>query len=459
MTLSPGHELRALLRLAGPLISAQLAHALMIFTDTLMMAMLGPQQLAGGALGATCYFIFSIFCTGVIAAVGSLVAIRHGADDPAGVSRLIQNGLWLALLLGGISALCLNGLGPLLPYLGQEPSAASQAMAFLHPLSLALPGYLCFMALRGFTSAIGHPGPVMAISIVGTVANFVINYALIKGWFGLPELGLSGIGMTTALVSSGMALALALYIRAAPTYRRYALRLGRPQQADMRALLRLGLPIGGTYAAEQGLFTFATLCMGALGSVQLAAHQIAMQTVALAFIVPQGLSYAVTFRVGLHYGAGRLPLSRLSGHLGMLLGAGLMLLFALLFWLLPEWIIGLFLDRNDPAFAEIVTLAVSLLAIAAWFELFDGLQSIAMGAIRGLNDGRLTLVIGLAGYWCVGAPLAWLLGFVLGWGAQGVWWGLAAGLAVTASGLVLGFQWKTARLQRPKAPEDKACLA
>lgn len=459
MTLSTGHELRALLRLAGPLISAQLAHALMIFTDTLMMAMLGPEALAGGALGATCYFIFSIFCTGVIAAVGSLVAIRHGASDPAGVTRLIQNGLWLALLLGIVSALCLNGLGPLLPYLGQEPGAASQAMAFLHPLSLALPGYLCFMALRGFTSAIGHPGPVMAISIAGTVANFIINYALIQGWLGLPRLGLSGIGMTTALVSSAMALALALYIRLAPIYHRYALRLGRPQRAEVRALLRLGLPIGGTYAAEQGLFTFATLCMGALGSVQLAAHQIAMQTVALAFIVPQGLSYAVTFRVGLHYGAGRLPLSRLSGHLGMLLGAGLMLLFALLFWLLPEWIIGLFLDRNDPAFAEIITLAVSLLAIAAWFELFDGLQSIAMGAIRGLNDGRTTLLIGLTGYWCIGAPLAWLLAFPLGWGAHGVWWGLAAGLAVTASGLVLGFQWKTQRLQRRQDVEDKVCLA
>ena len=303
-----GHELGALLRLAGPLISAQLAHALMIFTDTLMMAMLGPQQLAGGALGATCYFIFSIFCTGVIAAVGSLVAIRHGAGDPQGVTRLLQNGLWLALLLGMVSALCLNGLGPLLPHLGQAPDAADLAMEFLRPLSLALPGYLCFMALRGFTSAIGHPGPVMAISIAGTAANFVINYALIKGWFGLPSLGLGGIGMTTALVSSGMALALALYILLAPHYRLYGLRsgLGRPQRAQMRDLLRLGLPIGGTYAAEQGLFTFATLCMGALGSVQLAAHQIAMQTVALAFIVPQGLSYAVTFRVGLHYGAERI---------------------------------------------------------------------------------------------------------------------------------------------------------
>ncbi|MDN5517752.1 MAG: NorM family multidrug efflux MATE transporter, partial [Pseudomonas sp.] len=326
---SLGHELGALLRLAGPLISAQLAHALMIFTDTLMMAMLGPQQLAGGALGATCYFIFSIFCTGVIAAVGSLVAIRHGAGDPNGVTRLLQSGLWLALLLGIVSALCLNGLGPLLPHLGQDPGAANQAMAFLRPLSLALPGYLCFMALRGFTSAIGHPGPVMAISILGTVANFVINYALIKGWFGLPSLGLSGIGMTTAVVSSAMALALALYTLISPTYQRYQLRrgMGRPQRAEMRALLRLGLPIGGTYAAEHGLFTFATLCMGALGSVQLAAHQIAMQTVAMAFIVPQGLSYAVTFRVGLHYGADRLHLSRLAGHLGMAVGAALMLLF------------------------------------------------------------------------------------------------------------------------------------
>ncbi|XXF09514.1 NorM family multidrug efflux MATE transporter [Pseudomonas sp. D2-3] len=455
-----GHELGALLRLAGPLISAQLAHALMIFTDTLMMAMLGPGQLAGGALGATCYFIFSIFCTGVIAAVGSLVAIRHGAGDSDGVTRLLRNGLWLAVLLGVVSALCLNGLGPLLPHLGQDPAAASEAMAFLRPLSLGLPAYLCFMALRGFTSAIGHPGPVMTISIVGTLANFIINYALIKGWLG-PDLGLSGIGLTTALVGSAMALALALYILISPTYRRYKLRggLGRPQRAEIRALLRLGLPIGGTYAAEQGLFTFATLCMGALGSVQLAAHQIAMQSVALAFIVPQGLSYAVTFRVGMHYGAGRLHLSRLAGHLGMGLGAALMLLFALAFWLLPEWIIGLFLDRHDPAFADIVTLAVSLLAIAAWFELFDGLQSIAMGAIRGLNDGRITLVIGLTGYWCVGAPLAWLLAFPLGWGAHGVWWGLAAGLAVTATGLVLGFRWKTARLQRPEDARGQICVS
>ncbi|WP_043307619.1 NorM family multidrug efflux MATE transporter [Pseudomonas sp. ML96] len=452
-------ELVALFRLAGPLITAQLAHVLMVFTDTIMMAKLGPEQLAGGALGATCYYMLSLFCVGMMAAVGSLVAIRHGAGDPAGATRLLQSGLWLALLLGVVGALCLRSLGPLLPHLGQQPGTALHAMDFLGALALALPGYLCFMALRGFTSAIGHPGPVMTIGIVGALANFVINYALIEGWLGLPNLGLGGIGMTTALVSTGMALALALYILRSPIYRQYALLRGllRPRKVEMHALLRLGLPIGGTYAAEQGMFTFAALCMGALGSVQLAAHQIAIQAVTLAFILPQGLSYAVTFRVGQHYGAGRLAEVRRAGRLGIASGACCMLFFALLFWLIPEQVVGLFVDRSDPAFAEVVGLAVSLLAVAALFELFDGTQSIAMGTIRGLGDGKTTLLVGLGCYWLIGIPLAWTLAFPLGWGAHGVWWGLAGGLACAAVGLTLGFEWKTARPLPVQPGAAQAC--
>lgn len=444
-------ELGALFRLAGPLITAQLAHVLMVFTDTIMMAKLGPEQLAGGALGATCYYMLSLFCVGVIAAVGSLVAIRHGAGDTPGATRLIQSGLCLALLLGAATAALLRSFGPLLPLLGQQPDTAAHAMAFLAPLALALPGYLSFMALRGFTSAIGHPGPVMTIGIVGALANFVINYALIEGWLGLPQLGLSGIGMTTTLVSTGMAAALALYILRSQLYRQYDLLCGllRPRRDEMLALLRLGLPIGGTYAAEQGMFTFATLCMGALGSVQLAAHQIAIQAVTLAFILPQGLSYAVTFRVGQHLGGDRPRDLRRAGRLGIAAGAGCMLVFALLFWLVPETIIGLFVDRSDPAFAEVLALAVSLLAVAALFELFDGVQSIAMGTIRGLGDGKTTLLVGLGCYWLIGIPLAWLLAFPLGWGAHGVWWGLAAGLACAAIGLSLAFEWKCRRLLHP----------
>ncbi|MDT4839281.1 Multidrug resistance protein MdtK [compost metagenome] len=454
------NELLAILRLAGPLIAAQLAHVLMVFTDTVMMGLIGADALAGGGLGAASYSFVSIFCVGVIAAVGNLVAIRHGAGDAAGVTRLTQNGLWLGWALALLAGLTLWNLQPALLYFGQAPESVTGAMQFLATLVFALPGYMTFMALRGFTSAIGRPGPVMAISIGGALANFVLNYALIKGWFGLPALGLAGIGLVTALVMNVMALLLAWHVLRHSAYAGYPLQRGllRPLCSELKELLRLGLPIGGTYAVESGLFAFAALCMGALGSMQLAAHQIAIMSVYVAFMVPVGLSYAVTFRIGQHYGAGRLIEARRAGRLGIGIGAVCMLGFATLFWLAPEWVVGLFLDHHDPAFAEVVALAVSLLAIAAWFELFDGIQTIAMGAIRGLKDAKTTFFVGLGCYWAIGAPLAWLLAFPLGWGAEGVWWGLAGGLACAAIGLSLGFEWKTARLLRPAPVQNQACL-
>ena len=436
-------ELSAILRLAGPLIAAQLAHVLMVFTDTVMMGLLGPAALAGGGLGAASYSFVSIFCVGVIAAVGNLVAIRHGAGDAAGVTRLTQNGLWLGWGLALLAGVALWNLEPALLHVGQLPANVTGATQFLATLVFALPGYMTFMALRGFTAAIGRPGPVMAISIGGALANLVLNYALIEGWFGLPHLGLSGIGLVTALVMNAMATLLAWHVLRHRAYAGYPLWRGllRPLWSELKELLRLGLPIGGTYAVEAGLFAFAALCMGALGSLQLAAHQIAIMSVYVAFMVPVGLSYAVTFRIGQHFGAGRL------------LG------FAALFWLAPEWVVGLFLDRLDPAYAEVTALAVGLLAIAAWFEFFDGIQTIAMGAIRGLKDAKTTFFVGLGCYWLIGAPLAWTLAFALGWGAPGVWWGLASGLACAAIGLSLGFEWKSARLLRSEQLEGEACLS
>ncbi|WP_339513802.1 NorM family multidrug efflux MATE transporter [Pseudomonas sp. RL_15y_Pfl2_60] len=441
-------ELLAILRLSGPLVAAQLAHVVMVFTDTVMMGLLGPQELAGGGLGAACYSFISIFCVGAIGAVGNLVAIRHGSADTAGVTRLTQNGLWMGWGLALLAGLILWNLEPALKHAQQTPENVERAMHFLSTLVFALPGYMTFMALRGFTSAIGRPGPVMAISIGGALANFILNYALIKGWFGLPQLGLAGIGLVTSLVMSAMALILAWHVMHHRAYSAYPLQRGvwQPDWQELKELIRLGLPIGGTYAVESGLFAFAALCMGALGSTQMAAHQIALQSVYVAFMVPVGISYAVTFRIGQHYGAGRLLEARRSGRLGIMFGATCMLGFALLFWLAPQWVIGLFLDRNDPAFESIIALAISLLAIAAWFELFDGIQTIAMGAIRGLKDAKTTFYTGLVCYWLIGAPMAWALTFVFDWGAAGVWWGLASGLACAAISLSLGFEWKTARM-------------
>lgn len=455
-------ELWAILRLAGPLVASQLAHMLMVLTDTLMMARLSPEALAGGSLGAASYSFVSIFCLGVIAAVGTLVSIRQGAGDIEGATRLTQAGLWLAwgLALGG--SILLWNIKPVLLLFGQTPSNVEMAGELLLLLPLALPGYMSFMALRGFTSAMGRPVPVMVISVIGTVANFLLNYALITGMFGLPKLGLMGIGLVTAIVASCMALGLAWYIRWHSAYDAYPIRKGlmRINLTYLRELWRLGLPIGGTYAVEVGLFAFAALCMGTMGSTQLAAHQIALQIVSAAFMVPAGMSYAITMRIGQHYGGGDLLGARLAGRVGIGFGAATMLGFSVVFWFWPNELVGLFLDYNDPAFRPVFELAVSLLAVAAWFELFDGTQTIAMGAIRGLKDAKTTFWVGLFCYWAIGAPMAWSLAFTFNWGPTGVWWGLALGLACAAISLTLAFEWKMRRmLKRERKASNVAGLS
>ena len=441
-------ELGAIMRLAGPLIASQLAHMLMVLTDTLMMARLSPEALAGGSLGAASYSFVSIFCLGVIAAVGTLVSIRQGAGDIEGATRLTQAGVWLAWGLALGAALILWNIKPVLLLFGQTPSNVEMAGQFLLLLPFALPGYMTFMALRGFTSAMGRPMPVMVISVIGTVANFLLNYALITGMFGLPKLGLMGIGLVTAIVATCMALGLAWHIHRHPAYDAYPLRKGlsRINLTYLRELWRLGLPIGGTYAVEVGLFAFAALCMGTMGSTQLAAHQIALQIVSAAFMVPAGMSYAITMRIGQHYGGGDLLRARLAGRVGIGFGAATMLCFSFVFLVWPKELVGLLLDYDNLAFRPVFELAMSLLAVAAWFELFDGAQTIAMGAIRGLKDAKTTFLVGLFCYWAIGAPLAWLLAFTFNWGPAGVWWGLAVGLACAAISLTLAFEWKMRRM-------------
>lgn len=443
-------ELWAILRLSGPLIASQLAHMLMVLTDTLMMARLSPEALAGGGLGAASYSFVSIFCIGVIAAVGTLVAIRQGAGDIEGATRLTQAGLWLAWLMALAAGLLLWNLKPLLLMFGQTETNVHSAGQFLTILPFALPGFLSFMVLRGFTSAIGKAKPVMVISLGGAVANYLLNHALIEGIFGLPKLGLMGIGLVTAVVANGMALALMGYIHRNRAYAAYPLSTGllRLNTQYLRELWRLGLPIGGTYAVEVGLFAFAALCMGTMGSTQLAAHQVALQIVSVAFMVPAGMSYAVTMRIGQHYGAGQLLQARLAGRVGIGFGAAVMLGFAVVLWLFSDPLIGLLIDHHDPAFHDVIVLAVSLLAVAAWFELFDGVQTIAMGCIRGLKDAKTTFLIGAGCYWLIGAPSAWLMAFTLGWGPTGVWWGLALGLACAAVSLTWAFEAKMKRMIR-----------
>ncbi|MEH3022095.1 MAG: NorM family multidrug efflux MATE transporter [Pseudomonas oryzihabitans] len=452
---SPYHELLALLRLALPLIGAQLAYVAMVFTDTLMMGRLGPAALAGGGLGAAVYSFVSVICVGVITAVANLAALRRGAGDARGVAAVTAAGIWIALALAVVAGSLLWHIEPLLALAGQPEESRQAAGVFLRCLAFALPGHLLFMTLRGFTSALDRPGPVLVIVLGAAALNALFNLALLQGWGGLPRPGLAGIGAVTALVMNGAALCLALYIARHPAYAAYPLAryLRRPDRRALTETLGQGLAISGTYAVEACLFLAAALCMGALGATALAANQIANQLVYLVFMLPAGLSYATSIRIGQHQGAGRPRAALLVGRLALASGALLGLGVALVFWLLPTFLVSLFLPRaTDSALFD---LACTLVSIAAWFVIADGLQAIAQGALRGIGQARLGLLGGLLCYCLVGALGAWLFGVHLGYGPRAVWWSLALGLACAALLLMLLFE-ALLRRQLPSHPAGRA---
>jgi multidrug resistance protein, MATE family len=435
-------EIKAMLFLAIPLASAQLAQSATGFVDTLMMGLLGQQVLAAGALGAAFFNTPLYVSSSIAAAVSPLVAGAFGADDSKEVSRIVRQGLWLALLMGiPLTLLIWNG-GAILPWLGQKPENAQLAGQYLQAIAPGILPALGFAALRNFVAAVSQPRPVMVILIAGTLFNVGANYTLMFGKLGLPALGIVGIGMASALSLWGMFLAIVLYILWQPSLRQYLVfnHLNHFDPRIFRDLLTTGLPIGGLVAVEVGLFTTTTFLMGGLGTVPLAAHQIALQTAAITFMIPLGISFASTIRVGQLIGQGDLKAAQLAGYIGIGLGTAFMSFMGILFWLMPEAIISLYLDVSNPANRAVVDLAKVLLGIAALFQIVDGIQATAAGALRGLKDTKVPMLIGLLAYWGIGMSVGYGLGFSLGFGSVGLWCGLAIGLLVAAIVLVWRFK-------------------
>jgi MATE family multidrug resistance protein len=236
-------------------------------------------------------------------------------------------------------------------------------------------------------------------------------------------------------------LLLALYVQTVPRFKSYLVfsRLGKPDPQYFRELFRIGWPIGMSYGIEAGLFMITALMIGTLGSTQLAAHQVAIQCAAFTFMVPLGIGIATSVRVGQAVGRRDPEGARWAGYLGIMLSAAFMLCTAVLFWTVPRSIISLYLDLSNPANAEVVALAITLLGIAAFFQLFDGVQVAAAGALRGLKDTRIPMVLAFFSYWLLGLSVGYVLGFRTGWGSVGLWWGLVVGLAAAATLLTLRF--------------------
>src|SRR5437667_1141978 len=425
-------EIRATAAVAGPLAAANLAQRGMGFTNTVRVGSLGSGALAAAGLGASLSFTIAMVCSGVLTAVAPLAAHAIGANDPRRAGQVAGKGLVLAALLAVPVIATLMALPRLLAALGYDAVLAAEIGRFLGAIAWAVPGFLGFAVLRSFLVAASHSRTVMIALILCIPLNAGLNWILIFGHFGAPALGIAGSGCATAIIQWLMFAGLALYAEVMPSLAEYRMRPFSRHWGEIGRILRLGLPIGGILGLEIGVFVTTGILMGLLGADALGAHQLVMNCVGLIFMVPLGIAQAATVRVAVALGSGAPAAARRAGFVALALGVAYMAMMAVVLWMAPRLIAGIYVDIDAPANRDLVALALRLLVIAALFQIFDGMQAIAAGALRGYRDTTVPLVLAAVGYWGVGFAGGWLLAFPAGYGPIGLWWGLAAGLGVVA---------------------------
>jgi MATE family multidrug resistance protein len=422
------HELRALLRIAGPLVVSQLGAVAMTTTDTIMVGPLGPTALAAAGVGSSVQMVVVMFCTGVVMGMTTLVSQATGAGDPAGARRALGQGLLIGAAASVPQVAVLLMGRPILLALGQDPAVAELGGGFMRALALGIPPFMVFFVFRQYLEGMGRTMPSVVITFLGVVANAVGNRLLIYGVPGrIPALGVAGSGWSTSIVRWLMLAMIVGYLAWRGDLRPSS-RLPRPDRVLLRRVLSIGLPIGGQVVAEIGIFALAAVMMGWLGPLELAAHQVAINIASTTFMVALGSSMAGAIRVGQHVGGRGKRAVRRSALATYLVVLTFMALCALLFLAMPRELVGLY--SRDP---ELMRVGVRLLLLAAAFQLFDGAQVAGLSVLRGTGDTRVPMLITLVGYWIVGFPVAYVLGFHTALGPAGIWMGLVASLAVVSA--------------------------
>lgn len=422
-------HLRALLMLAGPLMANNLAIAGMGFADTVMAGRLGTADLAAVAVGAGVWMTVFLSGLGVLMAMSPTAAHAYGAGREGEVGSYLRQCLWLSQALAAINMTLLWHSESLLAAVGVDPAIVPLTAGYLRAISLGLPAMYAYLAMRFMSEGVGWTRPIAYVAFMGLVVNVAGNWVLMYGKLGFPALGAVGCGLASALSMWAMLLHMLAYVRRQPRYRpfRLAERFDPPRWGPMREILGLGLPIAASVVSEAGLFSAAALLMGSLGAVQVAAHQIAINYAATMFMLPLAIHSAITIRVGHTLGRGHPALARRVGFIGIGMCGSVMAVSALLMLVFREAIAGFY--TVDP---EVRALAVSLLTMAMIFQLSDGLQVGAAGALRGYKDTRVPMLINFGCYWLAAFPVAWFLGIGRGGGPLGVWTGLILGLSLTA---------------------------
>jgi multidrug resistance protein, MATE family len=435
-------EIKAFLQLAIPLASAQVAQLATGFVDTVMMGHLGRETLAAGALASITFFSIMVTASGVVMGVSPLVAEAHGAGNKTRIEQVTRQGLWLSLLLAIPIMIAIAHLNTLMHQLGQSATMVKLAKGYLDIMLWGLFPALGFAMLRGVVSALSQARPILMIVLAGTGFNILGNYIFGFGKFGFPRLELAGLALASVLTLWGMFGALVIYLLKHKQFKAYRFfhRCNQLKLPVLRELVKLGLPIGVFTALEIGVYTTVSYLMGAWGTDGLAAHQIVFQTMNLIFMVPLGMSYAATARTGQWFGQQDLIRIRQAGFVSLVVGTVWTSAVAIVFLVFPQQIIGLYIDIHAPENATIVVFATAMMRVGAIAHLFDGVQKIAYGALQGLQDTRVPMLLSFLCYWCIGLTSGYWFAFGWNLGGVGLWAGLTLAVAIAATIFVWRFQ-------------------
>lgn len=425
-------ELRPMIRLAAPLAMAELGWMAMGFVDVVMAGRISPAAMGAGGVGSMLFFPIVIAGTGLISGMDTLVSQAFGAKDDDDCRRTLISGLWLALAVTPVVAALLLLTIPLLRAIGTNPEVMELLGPFVSALAWGVPPLMIYSVCRRYLQARDVVRPITFAVVSANLINFAGNWLLMYGNLGAPQLGLTGSGISTALSRTyiGLVLAIALLLHE----RRYGYRLfrmaWRPDLTRIRRLIGLGIPSAVQIAAEGAVFGIVSVMAAKLDAISLAANTVGVNVISISYMVPLGISSAAAVRVGQGIGRRDPRGAAIAGWTALALGGGFMSLAGLLLFVAPRAVARLYSPD-----AAVIEVSATLLWIAAFFELFDGLQVVATGALRGLGDTRTAALAHFTGYWIFGLPIAWALCFPFGWGVQGLWIGLTVALVLI--GLVL----------------------
>jgi multidrug resistance protein, MATE family len=439
-----GDEFRATLALAWPLILTNITMVLINATDVFLLARLGPDALAASSLGSSLVIAMLLIGIGIVVAGSPLIAAELGrkAHSVRDVRRTFRQTLWAATAICIPIWALLWHTGELLAWAGQPEQLAADSGLFVRYLMWQIWPALGVVALRSFMAALEMPRWTMVAGFAAVVANAMLNYGLIFGHFGLPALGLVGAGIGSSLTSLFQFLLLMTVTFHHPRFRRYHLfgRWWRADWARFATIWRLGLPIGLHMGFEAMVFAAAVFLMGYISTASVAAHAVAIQIASLTFMVPMGIGQAATVRVGLGYGRRDAEGIRKAGWAAYIMGVGFMTAMAIVIWLIPAQLAGLFLEPHQKGNAEVLQLAVQFLIVAAVFQIVDGAQVVGTGMLRGLQDTTWPMLFAGFGYWVIGIGLGGWLAFSQKMEGVGIWIGLAVGLGIVA--LLVLWRWQ-----------------